>query len=460
MSLTRQTVGKKGAILLNSIVKGRSGTIRRISDTYAEQRANYRFLNNPRVKETSLISDSVSRTKIMCKGRHVLSIQDTTEFNFGNTPKRTKPNNGLGPLRISKTFGFFLHPCLVLDAFSLAPLGFSHIDIWNRDADNGNRYSRNYPSLPIEDKESFKWIRSSKATKATLDQAASVTIIQDREGDIYEQFAGIPDSRTHLLIRASSNRRLSTGANKVFDHLSEQKVQASYLLSVEDRPRQNRKAREAQMEIKYKQVEIQRPGKCPKTLPKTLKLYIVEAKESLSTVPEGETPICWRIWTSHEVDNTEQAITIIEWYSARWLIEQVFRLMKKKGFAIEDSELETGWAIRKLAILVLQGVLKICQMMIAYGKEDSQHVTEVFEDQEIECLEKLNRKLEGNTSKTKNPYPKNRLSYATWIIARLGGWNGYKSERPPGPITLKNGMDQFNSIMKGWLMINGDVYTR
>ena len=114
--------------------------------------------------------------------------------------------------------------------------------------------------------------------------------------------------------------------------------------------------------------------------------------------------------TTHPIETPDQAKTIVEWYSHRWFIEQVFRLMKKKGFAIEDSELETGWAIRKLTIMVLQGVLKICQMMIAYGKEESQPITEVFDHYQIKCLDKLNQKLEGATHKMKNPYPRDGLS--------------------------------------------------
>ncbi|MEP4782060.1 MAG: hypothetical protein ABJL44_12715 [Algibacter sp.] len=60
--------------------------------------------------------------------------------------------------------------------------------------------------------------------------------------------------------------------------------------------------------------------------------------------------------------------------------------MKKKSFVIKDSELETGWSIRKLTIMVLQGVLKICQMMIAYGKEQSQPMTEATDYQQVKCL--------------------------------------------------------------------------
>ena len=405
------------------------------------------------MKEQSLISECTSRTKELSKDRHLLVIQDSTEFNLINHSGRLQPNSGLGPVRRPKSIGFFLHPSLVLDAFTLSPIGFSHIEIWHRERDNGNCYSRKYDTLPIEEKESFKWIRSSEASKQNLDNAASITIIQDREGDIYEQFARIPDSKTHLLVRASFNRKMKTDNDKAFDHLDQQEVQAAYNITVEEDIRKKRKGRDAKMEIKYKQVEIQRPNKASKDVSKTLKLYIVEAKESPSTVPKGETPVCWKLWTTHTIETPAQAKTIIEWYSHRWFIEQVFRLMKKKGFAIEDSELETGWAIRKLTIMVLQGVLKICQMMIAYGKEQSQPMTEVFDHQEVKCLEKLNKKLEGNTFKTKNPYPRDGLSWATWVIARLGGWNGYKSERPPGPITLKNGLDEFNSMFQGWLLL-------
>ncbi|CAF4627086.1 unnamed protein product, partial [Rotaria socialis] len=78
---------------------------------------------------------------------------------------------------------------------------------------------------------------------------------------------------------------------------------------------------------------------------------------------------------------------------------------------------------------------------------------------EIECLTKLNIKSQGKTEKLKNPYRTNSLKWATWIIARLGGWSGYQSQRPPGPITLKNGLDKFCHVFMGWKMAK-DVGTR
>ena len=59
-------------------------------------------------------------------------------------------------------------------------------------------------------------------------------------------------------------------------------------------------------------------------------------------------------------------------------------------------------------------------------------------------------KLEGKTEKQKNPHPVAQLSWASWIIARIGGWKGYKSESPPGPITMLRGLKRFQSLLEGY----------
>ena len=69
------------------------------------------------------------------------------------------------------------------------------------------------------------------------------------------------------------------------------------------------------------------------------------------------------------------------------------------------------------------------------------------------------KKLEGNTQKQKNPYKKSSLRYATWIIARLGGWKGYASERKPGITTLWVGLEKFYDTLNGYMLLK-DVSTR
>lgn len=71
-------------------------------------------------------------------------------------------------------------------------------------------------------------------------------------------------------------------------------------------------------------------------------------------------------------------------------------------------------------------------------------------DEQIVLVLLLNR-LEGKTIIQKNPHPKENLAWASWIIARLGGWQGYvKSEGLPGPIVMGRGLTRFEGIYDGW----------
>jgi hypothetical protein len=63
--------------------------------------------------------------------------------------------------------------------------------------------------------------------------------------------------------------------------------------------------------------------------------------------------------------------------------------------------------------------------------------------------------VEGKTQLQQNPYPSHSLPWATWIIARLGGWSGYKSQKPPGITTLIRGLYQFESTFFGWKLALG-----
>lgn len=152
---------------------------------------------------------------------------------------------------------------------------------------------------------------------------------------------------------------------------------------------------------------------------------------------------------------------IIEWYSWRWIIEEVFRILKKEGFNIEDSELESGKSVKKLCLLILDAIIKIFQMRIAWEEteEEGRQASFCFTESEIEFAEMQGKKIEGKTEKLKNPYKKFTLNNITWVIARLGGWKGYATERNPGITTLWIGIEKFYDRYNGWMKAN-DVSTR
>lgn len=203
---------RRGEQLWNKLSLTPCSSIRRLSADSADQKAYYRFLNNDKVKETIFVEEAARRMKNLSISRHLLCIQDTCEINLGRHKGRHLPNSGLGRSDNSESADCFkVHPGLVVDAGKITPLGFSHIKIFHRPEKMPDRLQRRYKSQPIEEKESYKWIEVAQHSKEVLKQADSVTFIEDREGDIYEQFALIPDDKTHLLVRSRTTRNLIDG---------------------------------------------------------------------------------------------------------------------------------------------------------------------------------------------------------------------------------------------------------
>ena len=92
------------------------------------------------------------------------------------------------------------------------------------------------------------------------------------------------------------------------------------------------------------------------------------------------------------------------------------------------------------------------QLYLAYDVEESQPIEEVFNAEEIKCLQTIQDKKIKKTPKTSNPYNFQKLSWASWIMARLGGWKGNKKQRNAGPIIIKRGLEKFEMIYVGWKM--------
>ena len=130
--------------------------------------------------------------------------------------------------------------------------------------------------------------------------------------------------------------------------------------------------------------------------------------------------------------------------------------MKKEGFAMEATELETFEAILRQTAMTFQAATKVLQLVYARNRHDSQPIEQVFNEQEQQVLRKLNQKFQRTTEKQRNPFPPNQTSWATWIIARLGGWKGYLSQRQPGPTTLKRGLEKFDVWVNAFSAFSDD----
>lgn len=440
----------RGNSILNRLFSNSVHSIRQLATNDAEAKAFYRFLQNDHVSETDLIRNMSANCRSCVANRPLLCIQDSSEINLYHHRNRIKKDNHIGVTNASGSgLGFFIHPSFVLDAETFMPYGFSDVKVWNRGLEptvKDKSHARHM--LSIEEKESYKWIAASMSSKQTLDKAKEVIIIQDREGDIYEQFCLVPDDRTHLLIRAKTNRVLAD-KTRLFEQLAGLPKQGEYEVALEGDKRKGVKKRIATIEVRFSKVTICRNQYNDKSMPEAVALYGIEAKE----VTEGiENPIHWRLLTTFAVDSLDTALLCIEWYTCRWIIEEVFRILKKEGFDIEASELGQGKSIRKLCLMMMETIVKLFIMQIAYSSEEEIPPSSCFSTEETECMELQAIHLQGNTEKLKNPYRPSDLKRYIWVIARLGGWKGYLSERKPGITTFWIGLKKLDDIFKGYML--------
>ncbi len=435
---------------LKSMIRKKSFSVLSISKTWAEAMGNYRMLNNEKVELDDIKKGIINDCARKADCQHALLIQDTTQPNYEKHKGRIKRDSGLGVIGDNKSLGYFLHPTLVMNSENGDVYGLSDIKTWIRKEDRKPKKQDERKQQPIEQKESYRWLDSIEQSKKILTGCEMMTAISDREGDIYEVFSTVPDHRTHLLIRSRDNRRIAEG--KLFDYLSEQSVVGTYAIEIRGDIRNNRKSRKANIELRIVKVNITRPKALKKfdKYAESVEVYAIEAKEKEDTVPKGEKPILWRLLTTHQVDTFQMAAHVVLWYSLRWNIEQLFRILQNKGFNIEANELEKGTSILKLGMFALGASIVVMQLLLASKWKSFQTIEQVFNETQIKCLKEINKRYEGKTEKQKNLNKPGTLKWASWIIARIGGWKGYVSQRPPGPITFYKGLNNFNLIYEGW----------
>jgi hypothetical protein len=415
-------------------------------------------LNNPRITEKSLLESLKKQCKENCQGIHVVGIQDTTEYNYQHHANRIKEDS-LGIVGNSE-LGFFAHLMIAFDADSFLLQGIPYAKLWSRDLFQPSKKERVYKRQRIEEKESYRWIEAAEQTKSFLKDAKHFTFISDRESDIYQLWNRIPDDHTDLIIRARSDRNLITPSSTVSKELEKLEITGNYLIELKGDKRTKRSKRKASINIKYKEVKIKKPASVidDPEADDYINLTVVEAKEDTSTAKKDESPIHWILFTTYTIQDFEQACRVIDWYGFRWQIEQFIRITKSQGMDLENSQLETGDGLRKLALLSFSSSLRILQMSLARDGLINDNVKKYFSLQEIVVLRLINDQFKKETIKQQNPFPRETLAWAAWIISRLGGYSGYSSQSPPGPMTFKWGLDKFYQIKIGYSLFQKDVY--
>ena len=106
-----------------------------------------------------------------------------------------------------------MHSSLAVTVEGL-PLGLAAIKFWTRSRFKGtNALKRkiNPTRVPIEAKESVRWLENVKQSTELLGEPSRCIHIGDRESDIYELFCAAQESGTKFLVRICGDRLADDG---------------------------------------------------------------------------------------------------------------------------------------------------------------------------------------------------------------------------------------------------------
>jgi hypothetical protein len=410
--------------------------------TRAKTKAAYRFFDDEKHTMEKLMTPHYESTrKRSAQEQVVLAVQDTTFLNYNAHPA----TENLGPIASTAdgAIGLVLHDTM---AFNLerTPLGLLNIQCWARDPnDFGKKHRRN--ELPIEEKESQKWLVSYRAVAAAQKHcpATMFVCVGDREADIYELFhEALSDSAgPRLLVRAEHDRVLADGQGHLWDHVKGQPLAGRQEVHVPRRG--NRPARVAQLEIRFAAVKL-KPPKSKKALGELL-VWAVLAEE-VNAAPEVKEPLQWLLLTTLAVETFEQAVEKLDWYVARWGIEVYHRTLKS-GCKIEERQLGNADRIEACLAIDLVVAWRIFHLTKLGREVPEVPCTVFFEEAEWKALVAY---------KTGNPVPPKTpptLRAATRMVASLGGFLGRKSDGEPGTQTLWLGLQRLDDLTAMWKII-------
>jgi hypothetical protein len=446
-----QRLAVVGGALLEAMHRKRSMCLRELADGRNQELQFSRFLDNSAVSRHEMLVAAGRQTAERAAGRHVLVLADTSECNYAGH-KASK--RGFGTVGNGTDIGVLVHPLVAVDAEQGGVIGLVGAEVINR---TGGK-SEDHKTRPADGKESRRWLAGMETAGEVLADAAIITGVEDREGDIYDQFARRPDT-VHLLVRAAQNRSVG-GGEKLFERCAKWRAAGRYSIQVPAK-RGLYKQRIAKVSVRFGEVTVRRPASAGTTLPAQLTLRVVDVREE-NPPQDPKQRVHWCLLTTHAVGSPEAAMQIVGWYKMRWLIEQVFRAMKTDGVDVETSQITTPAALLKLVTIALIAAVRVVQLVTGRNANTGQALTDVADPRDMTALRAICASLEGRTEKLKNPHDPTTLAWYHWIAARLGGWSGYTSKgySPAGPKTIARGLKRLDAMVEGWWLANHSAHVR
>jgi len=444
-----ERLAKRFRTLLEQLSDGAGESIPMACQDWANTKAAYRFFSNERVNEKDILAGHFqsTRERFAATKDLALVLHDTTEFSFRRDDGREigkLSNSHIGTKsrpRHHTVCGIPMHSSLTVTAEGL-PLGLSAIKFWTREEFKGTNALKkhiNPTRVPIEEKESIRWLQNLRESTALLGEPERCVHVGDRESDIYELFCEAREVGTHFVFRTCVDRLAGDGDHTIEDEM--QAVECKGLHRIEIRDKKG-KTREAVLELKYRRIRVLPPIGKQKRYP-PLELTVIHAQEK--DTPRGAEAIDWKLITDLRVSSRAEAVEKLEWYALRWKIE-VFHKIMKSGCKAEDSKLRTAERLVNLIATFCIMSWRIFWMTMLNRAAADAPPKFAITALEIELLDRLVKDKGEHGSRRK------MLSDYLTKIAQLGGYLARANDPPPGNMVMWRGMARLTDIELGFML--------
>lgn len=431
INLGHKARDKRFQKIVESFLSVPNGSIPNVGPGWYNTKAIYEFFKIESISDQDLLTPHFNSVQLRARQHsRVLIAHDTTECIFGVDAE------GLGYINDKTTKGILSHNSLVITPEG-QPLGLIAQYNWTRPEENRGKLKPKR-DRPIEEKESNRWADGIHIANSRLNDIPEKIHICDRESDIFSLISMPQPEGSFYIIRVAQNRQTTEGI-LLRDKLSQQPVSRKYEVTV--LKNNGKQPRQATMELHYCTVELQPPN--PKMRAKSIiplqpkSVTVIQATEI--NPPSSKDKVEWILYTTLPVENTNQALLCLEYYSYRWKIERYFYVLKQ-GTILESLQLRTaGRLVMALATLSL---VAFRIMWLNYYSRESPN-------------EPCDKELTGSEWKAlycichrtqSAPLKPPTLREAIKMIAGLGGFLGRKSDGEPGLKTLWRGMLRLGDI--------------
>ncbi len=418
----------------------------------AELEAAYRFLQTPDVTYEQLIGPHVEQTRAEAREQaQVLLIQDTTEVDY----QQHSTTTGLGPIGNGTHHGYLLQSVLAVLPGSREVLGLMHQEPFLRKSAPKGETKR---ERQLRERESQVWERSVQAIGAP---PAGVQWIHigDRYSDMFPFLAlcrqlhcdfvvrAAQDRSVDLLVeqadapvppRSHHTRRPGQQAEPQTQHLFEvvRGWAAVGEQEVELDASKQTKARVAHVVISLGCLRRLSPDSQQSTDLRPLVVWVVRVWEP--EPPEGVEPLEWILLTSVPTQTVEQAWKRVDWYRARWIVEDYHQGLKT-GCRIEQRQLHSYEGLRRLLGRLSPSAVRLLQLRAAARQSPEQLAREALPTDLVQVVALL-----AAVSATELT-----VQQCWYTIARYGGYLHRRSGGPPGWKTLWKGWFYIQALLEG-----------